>query len=462
MAVDQDGRTGAAPPPEVEAEIVAETPREAGPPPPPGGKSTAPIALFPGLIVFFVFVAAALGAFLIWRLQAPPPASENAAVQAAQDPPAAAAKTTPSTSVPAPAAQTNAAPAAAEAAVDPGKIANSVGTAKAELSDFDLGDSLDPGRGLPPAPPAGSFGNSALQDAAKEAQAELMLGQSSQAQGAADAAAPGAAPTDAQPLAATEPSPAPAAQSNDNPLAVPSEIFAPTGQAGAAPAAMENELASLRSALDEERRVSRAQADELEALKSAVGDLFAQRETAAQDATSTASDGARIDPVKFSLALLSLNRAIDSGKPFEAEYQRIARLAPEGAEGLAILKAHAPTGVPTETALKAMFADHARAAIAAERREKASGVIGAAAARIASLISVRPADPQEGSSASAVISRAEARTNAGDIAGAAAEIAALQGGAAEAFAPWTTAAKARLEASAAAAGLGDLLLAAER
>ena len=70
-------------------------------------------------------------------------------------------------------------------------------------------------------------------------------------------------------------------------------------------------------------------------------------------------------------------------------------------------------------------------------------------AEAGNLITVRPVGEVEGEDAPARVARAERRLDRGDLAGAVAEVAALQGGAAEVLAPWKAEAEARLAAEAA-------------
>ncbi|MEZ5983836.1 MAG: hypothetical protein R3C54_16160 [Parvularculaceae bacterium] len=72
-------------------------------------------------------------------------------------------------------------------------------------------------------------------------------------------------------------------------------------------------------------------------------------------------------------------------------------------------------------------------------------------------MSVRPAHPQEGASTGAVISRAEARLAADDLAGTVSELQGLEGAALETIGPWLDDAKARAGADAALAALSGSL-----
>ena len=70
-------------------------------------------------------------------------------------------------------------------------------------------------------------------------------------------------------------------------------------------------------------------------------------------------------------------------------------------------------------------------------------------AEAGNLVTVRPVGEVTGETAAAVVARAEVRLARNDLAGALAEVAKLQGGAAAALAPWRAEAEARLAAEAA-------------
>jgi hypothetical protein len=451
-------------PPEVEAEIVE--PGETGSldadetlsaetaPPPPKRR------LFPGLIVFFAFVAAALGAFLIWRFQTPPGqegavASQSAAVES--EPPSAADE--PQAEV-----QTQAA--------DASKIANSMGEVKDELQGFDTGDTVA-GRGLPPAPPAGTSENEALQDAAKRALRTL------QESAAAEDEVPGAGALHAEPSTAMPQAqaPPPTAEPSDPLAELQAQAEQEELQPQTAPSVMEqtppapepgvdakvgNDLAALKAQLEEERRRSAAQEQEIAALRVTLDRLLEERRGSALHATPSYDKiRAAPDPVGLSLALLSLQRAIDSGSPFVGEIERVERLAPE-APGLRVLRKHAERGVPSFSALRARFPQAAREAIAAAARDEAQGPLGGFFARLKGLVSARPARPTAGASAPAIISRAEGKLAAEDLQGVVDELGELSGGAKEAFAAWLSDAQARLDARRAVDDIGESVAAARR
>jgi len=77
--------------------------------------------------------------------------------------------------------------------------------------------------------------------------------------------------------------------------------------------------------------------------------------------------------------------------------------------------------------------------------------------RLAEAVNLRPVGLVEGDAATAVAARAEVKLNDGDLAGAVAEVATLDGAAAEAAASWRSDAEARLAADRAVSALGALV-----
>jgi hypothetical protein len=106
---------------------------------------------------------------------------------------------------------------------------------------------------------------------------------------------------------------------------------------------------------------------------------------------------------------------------------------------------------PTEAALRLAFPDAAREALAASRpATEGKPALARLWAEAQELVTIRQGDHVlVGDPAAGTLERARIALNAGDLAGAAAEIATLQGAAAKAMAEWLTQARALLEARAA-------------
>lgn len=197
----------------------------------------------------------------------------------------------------------------------------------------------------------------------------------------------------------------------------------PAGGGAASEAAIrsfEAELASLRKMLEEERaRHAAAEAEVEEKARQ-------MRESAAALARKTAIDAARAD----------LARALDSGGGYG---DALAQLEDQGVAIPDALRAHADTGVATLKALQRDFVPPARAAL----RATAGGTTGDIGAFLREQFGVRSLSPREGDSPDAILSRAEAALDAGDLATALAELDTLPEAGLAAMADWIRAAKAR-------------------
>ncbi|WP_157089282.1 uroporphyrinogen-III synthase [Oceanibaculum pacificum] len=192
---------------------------------------------------------------------------------------------------------------------------------------------------------------------------------------------------------------------------------------------------ALETALAE---MPRADPAELGRLREEIGVL---REGVAKAA---ALDGRR---EALMLAVAQLATPMQQGAAYETEMAAIARLV--GAESgleeeLSVLKNHAAAGVPTIAVLADRFPDIAAAAVRAERAGESQSVVGETLNRIAGLVSLRRTGQVEGETVEARTARAEEALERHDLAAAVSEMAALQGPAAEAVAPWMEDARARL------------------
>ncbi|MEX6632893.1 COG4223 family protein [Hyphococcus lacteus] len=172
---------------------------------------------------------------------------------------------------------------------------------------------------------------------------------------------------------------------------------------------------------------------ELNALRAAVSDL-----KDSQPKISAAQ-------IKAGLSLDTLKIAIDQGTPFAKELADVTALAPDLT---ASLSTHAQSGIPTITTLRNNFDAAARRAVSAAAQEKAGGGVAGLVARAKNLVSVRPAAPRAGDGAGAILSRAEAALDDGDVAYALSEVENLSEAAQESMASWINDARARANAAA--------------
>ncbi|MEM8978258.1 MAG: hypothetical protein AAGD04_02160 [Pseudomonadota bacterium] len=211
-------------------------------------------------------------------------------------------------------------------------------------------------------------------------------------------------------------------------------------------AAYERELDGLKSELtarsEELRNTAAAAAQEIE--------------TAKADAAERASEAERLEQLAAAKAAMGkINSSVETGADFSQALSDLKSVSP--VEVPAVFDA-AAAGVASLASLQADFPDAARAALASARADGGMPEgTGRLAAFFAKQTGARSVAPRDGDDADAVLSRAEAAVKSGDLSAALTEIQALDGGAAEALASWTTAAQLRLDAATAAQALNSQL-----
>ncbi len=225
------------------------------------------------------------------------------------------------------------------------------------------------------------------------------------------------------------------------------------------------ETAEIVAALDAERARSAALEDEINALRQDFAAALDERDAhAAAQWSSLRADLDKIQnvdgvaPAQLAVgivALSALERALNAGAPFVRELELLAGIVPD-APAIRILRPHADSGVPALLVLQESFGAAARAGLAAAGVEKHGAIV----ARLMGLVSVRPAKPEAGASAAAIISRAEEAVHQNDISRALDELRPLPEPARKAMADWLAQARARVAAEAAVAALGEHFMAA--
>jgi hypothetical protein len=167
-----------------------------------------------------------------------------------------------------------------------------------------------------------------------------------------------------------------------------------------------------------------------------------------------AVENARVATARASLA--RVQGALESGAPFGDVLTDLADAVDAPIPDA--LTEVAADGIPTLGQLQADFPSAARAALATARSEGASGdESGGFGAFLRSQLNVRSVTPQEGDSADAILSRAEANLRDGLLNETIAEIATLPEVARGALSAWLTRAELRSNALAAADELNQSL-----
>jgi uroporphyrinogen-III synthase len=224
--------------------------------------------------------------------------------------------------------------------------------------------------------------------------------------------------------------------------------------------ALEGRIAA-QEALEGRIAALEAPSSELEALEQRLEQRFEQRleqrleqrigALASQSGLSSASG-----QVALMLALEQLREALALSGPFADALDLLDDALgddPETTALLAPLRAQAASGVASRAALARDFAEVARAVTVGAAGGEGDGPMSGVLRRFSDLITVRPVGDVPGGDPGAIVARAEHRLAADDLAGAVAELAALDGPAAAAAAGWRARAEARLSVETALSAL---------
>jgi len=159
------------------------------------------------------------------------------------------------------------------------------------------------------------------------------------------------------------------------------------------------------------------------------------------------------------IAFANLRAAISEGRPFATELDTISTLAPS-ATNLGALPAYAEKGIPTEPELARSFDAAKQAALATAAPPNSSGsLLDSLMTSAESLVKIRRVDATAtGDTPGAVLARAKAALDKGDLATAVKEVGTLQGVPRDAFSSWLDQARARLGADETLRRLESLLL----
>ena len=221
--------------------------------------------------------------------------------------------------------------------------------------------------------------------------------------------------------------------------------------------ALADRLAALEqkvSAADAEAQTVQELRGEIDSLKQQVASVN-QAVTQRQDA-ATASQA-------LVLAAGQLRAALSGGQPFQQDLQAVRALNiadPAVTQPLDALAPYAAKGIPTRAQLTDRFEPLASEIVRADIRGEGNSWIDSAVGKLSTLVTVRrEGGGVVGTTADAVVARAEAALNEGNLAKAVEELSTLQGPAAQTVGPWLADAKARLAADQAARQLNDSAIA---
>ena len=201
-----------------------------------------------------------------------------------------------------------------------------------------------------------------------------------------------------------------------------------------------------------------AYAAELEALKSSVDTQRNEIEELLSNARTVeqaTADAARTASAQTAIA--KIVSALDTGQPFGDAVADLQAL--DLRELDPALAAVAAEGVLTLSTLQADFPKSARAALATARANSTGEGQQGLGGFLTRSLGARSVTPREGDDADAVLSRAEAAVNSGDLATALTELDSLPEEAQAAIADWRAAADARVSVRTAADALAQRLTA---
>ncbi|MFL7902330.1 COG4223 family protein [Azospirillum argentinense] len=226
----------------------------------------------------------------------------------------------------------------------------------------------------------------------------------------------------------------------------------PQAAAPAAPAEPDPRVAQLTEQLGQVQQRVEAVGNEAQAagqIRQEV-DALKQELAAVNQAVETRRDAATAAQTLV-LAAGQLRSALAAGQPFQQELQAVRAVASGDAQVTQPLEAvagYAAKGVPTQPQLTDRFSAMASDIVRADNQGEGNDWVEQVTGKIATLVTVRRSGGDAvGDGASAVVARAEAALQAGNLGGAVKELEALKGPAAQVAAPWIADAKARLAAN---------------
>jgi|GEM_PF-1619023 len=207
-------------------------------------------------------------------------------------------------------------------------------------------------------------------------------------------------------------------------------------------------LTSLSKKLDDVTADNARTHDDMEKLRNAIPPeglilrLAERAESAEKAAREISSQHAQAQALL--LVVGQLRDAIDRGDPYEYELHAVRRVAPPEEEAqLDALERGSAAGLPRRTSLLNSLPLLAPTILRAGVLPEDGSIWQRAAARLASMVTVRRIDGT-GSDTASVLARAQAAARDGDLSKAVQELSALDGASAEAAAPWLKDAQSRL------------------
>jgi hypothetical protein len=149
----------------------------------------------------------------------------------------------------------------------------------------------------------------------------------------------------------------------------------------------------------------------------------------------------------LAIAFANLRAAVDEGRPYAGELDTLAGLSP-GAGDLGSLANYDEKGIPTVAELRRSFDAAKDAALATPQPAANGSILDHLMTSAQSLVKIKRVDAAAtGDEPSAVLARAEAEIDQGNLAAAVKEVETLSGAPRAAFSTWLDQARARLAAA---------------
>ena len=210
-------------------------------------------------------------------------------------------------------------------------------------------------------------------------------------------------------------------------------------EAAAAISGYREEMTALREALDAQQSQNEALAGKVEAAAAEAEARIAEAEARAAELAEQARGADAV------VAFSRLRSGVETGQPYTAALDALSGAS--DAELPEVLTANAASGVPSLAELQDSFAEAAREGLSASLKATVGDDVGSRfSAFVMAQVGARSLAPQEGDDPDAVLSRAEAALDAGDLGGALSELDALPEAGRTAMADWIAAAETRLAA----------------
>ncbi len=151
------------------------------------------------------------------------------------------------------------------------------------------------------------------------------------------------------------------------------------------------------------------------------------------------------DAAAAALAVSALAEAADTSRPFSRELAGLQRVLPPSPD-LNALEDLARSGAPTRAGLAAQFGDLAgRAASAARDPGPDADLLSRIRYTLSSIVTIRHVGSTKGTTPDAMLARAQALLDDGDVEGAVQAVSSLPVAARDVLAPWVNAANRRIE-----------------